>query len=258
MLLILARNALKTKQFEYQRPEFEMQRGEMEGEVEEGEDESDILMMNAPDSDADCSAPESNSTQQASGLSKEPEIDEFNAILWSSIDPTEWKLECARVSARLKLPADDNGSEWRGHLEQARAHKGAVARERGQCEDRLSSLADEMCRTLERVTAQERRVNETMGDVAGEYKTQANSLNSVTTRYQQLNESVGNKQSELVRIEERLESVSELLDQQGRSVTDNTPLIQLKEGLKAIKHEGKEMEMRAAVLSRSLFQAGLR
>ena len=253
MLLILARNALKTKHFEYKRPEFEVHRGEMEGEVEEGEDESDILMMNAPDSDTDCPAPESNSTQQA----KEPEIDEFNAILWSSIDPTEWKLECARVSAGLKLRADGS-SEWRGHLEQAKVHKGAVARERGLCEDRLSSLADEISRTLEKVKAQERRVNETMGDVAGEYKTQANSLNNVTTRYQQLNESAGNKQSELARIEERLESVSELLDQQGRSVTDSTPLIQLKEGLKAIKHEGKEMEMRAAVLSRSLFQAGLR
>lgn len=257
MLLILARNALKTKHFEYKRPEFEMQRGEMDGEVEEGEDESDVLMMNSPDSDADSPVPESYSTQQAPGQSIDPEIEECKAILWSSIDPTEWKLECARVSSVLKLP-EGQDSEWRGHLEQAKVHKAAMARGRGHCEDRLSSLADEVCSTLERVAAQERRVNETSGDMAGEYKTQANLLNSVTTRYQQLNESAGNKLSELAHIEERLESVSELLNQQGRSVTDNTPLTQLKEGLKAIKSEGKEMEMRAAVLSRALFQAGLR
>lgn len=262
VLIALAKNALKVKRFAYRRPQFEAEGGEMEGEVVEGEDESDVLMMNSPDSDTEGPISDAKGTQPgAPGAADDADRDEANTIIWSSIDPNEWKLECERVSNRLKLPADVVGSdtrEWRSHLEQTKVHREAVAKERKEGEPKLSRIADEVSKTLDRVTAQERKINETMGDIAGEYKTQANSLNNVTTRYKQLSESAGEKQAELAWIEDRLESVSEKLDKQGRSVTDNTPLIQIKEGLKAIKNEGKEIELRAAVLSHSLFQAKLR
>lgn len=261
VLVALARNALKVKRFTYRRPQFEVEGGEMEGEVVEGEDDSDVLMMNTPDSDSEGPVAEVKGMQQGGGPVEEGEHDEANAIIWSSIDPNEWKLECERVSNRLKLPADVMGSdtrEWRSHLEQTKSHRQSVSKERNENEGKLSKIADEVSKTLDRITSQERKINETMGDIAGEYKTQANTLNNVTMRYKQLSESAGDKQNELAHIEERLESVSETLDKQGRSVTDNTPLIQIKEGLKALKNEGKEIELRAAVLSHSLFQAKLR
>ena len=261
VLIALGRNALKVKRFAYRRPQFEAEGGEMEGEVVDGEEESDVLMMNAPDSDSEGPISEAKAQPGVSGAAEEADRDEANTIIWSGIDPNEWKLECERVSNRLKLPADVMGSdtrEWRSHLEQTKMHRQAVAKERAEGEPKLSKIADEVSKILDRITGQERKINETMGDIAGEYKQQANSLNNVTTRYKQLSESAGEKQAELARIEDRLESVSEKLDKQGRSVTDNTPLIQIKEGLKAIKNEGKEIELRAAVLSHSLFQAKLR
>lgn len=260
VVLALARNALKGKRFSFKRPMFEDEGGEVEGENVEGEDENDVLMQDIPDSDDEGPVSEQKQPQAGAGPSENPS-DEANTIIWSGIDPEEWKLECERVSGKLKLPADAVGSdarEWRAHLEQTKAYRTAVNRERSESEAKLSRIGDEVSKSLDRIQAQERKINETMGDITGDHKAQANTLNNVTIRYKQLSESVGEKQNELAAIGEKLEMVSERLDKQGRSVTDNTPLIQIKEGLKALKNEGKEIELRAAVLSHSLFQAKLR
>jgi len=257
ILTALAKNALKVKQFAFRRPEFESG-GEVEAESEEGEDESEVLMCNSPDSDPDTPVPEAPSVLQGPKAPAETESTPTNSIIWPSIPPNEWQLECQRVASRLQLPEDSLYSdtrEWRTHLQQANTHRRAMQRGMAESERRLSDLAEEVAGIVGKVAGQERRLNEALGDLATDYRTQADALQSATSRYKQLRERTSDQQSQFSRLEAQLQSLSVHLDRQGQSITDNSPLLQLKEGLKGLQRQGKELELTTAVLAHSLFQA---
>ena len=140
-------------------------------------------------------------------------------------------------------------------MQQANTHRRAMQRGKAECERRLSDLAEGVAGILGKVAGQERRLNEALGDLAADYRTQADALQSATSRYKQLRERTSDQQSQFSRLEAQLQSLSVHLHRQGQSITDNSPLLQLKEGLKGLQRQGKELELTTAVLAHSLFQA---
>ncbi len=49
-----------------------------------------------------------------------------------------------------------------------------------------------------------------------------------------------------------LEEVKKMMDEKGNSMTDTTPLVQIRESLQRLKDENKELDIRIGVLVRSL------
>ena len=200
-------------------------------------------------------------TKKTAKTQDEDTSDSPNAAIWSNIDPDEWKLEVERVSGRLKLQGDPtrgDNREWRSHLEQTKTFKSSIEKILPDGELRLRKIADDLSKSLERISSQEKKINQSMGEITGNYRSQANDLNSRKTLYKQLNEKVANQSTQLSEINSRLEEIQDKIDQQGRMVTDTSPLMGIKESLRVIKLEGKDMELRGAVLSHSLFQAKLK
>mmetsp|Transcript_21664 Transcript_21664/g.21416 ORF Transcript_21664/g.21416 Transcript_21664/m.21416 type:complete len:105 (+) Transcript_21664:856-1170(+) len=97
-----------------------------------------------------------------------------------------------------------------------------------------------------------------MGEIAGDYRNQANRLNDVTTRYKQVNENVAELSAHYQQLGEKIEECQQKIETQGKMVTNISPLQAIKEGLKLLKVEGKDMELRSAVLSHALFQSKLK
>jgi estrogen-related receptor beta like 1 len=218
-------------------------------EVIESEDDNDLT----PFGDIASSKPPKAADDDAS--------DNPNVPIWSNIDPDEWRLEVERVSNRLKLQGDPTGGdhrEWRSHLEQTKTFKGSIEKLLPEGELRLRKIADDLSKTLERISSQEKKINQSMGEITGNYRSQANDLNSRKTLYKQLNEKVANLSNQLSEINSRLEEIQDKIDHQGRMVTDTSPLMGIKESLRVLKLESKDMELRGAVLSHSLFQAKLK
>ena len=96
-----------------------------------------------------------------------------------------------------------------------------------------------------------------MGEITGNYRVQANALNEVQLRYKQSNENVAELSTQLQQINEKIEEIQDKIDKQGKIVTNTSPLQAIKESLKMLKNESKDMELRAAVLSHALYQAKL-
>lgn len=103
-------------------------------------------------------------------------MDSPNAPIWSSIDPADWMLEFERVSRNLRLTADmtSDAKEWRSHIEQTRQYKNNVKKILPDTEGKLRRIADTLAKSLDRISAQEKKINQTMGDIAGDYSNSAN------------------------------------------------------------------------------------
>ena len=256
ILLQLARKALQSKKFKFGKPIFPKEQ-EMQGEVIGGEDdESDDHVIEEEDFEEAVFA-----EVKAGQPQFEEENNADNAPIWSSIDPNEWLLEVERVGPKLRFAVDPTGGdsrEWRLHLEQTKQLKEKINKELPDTEAKLRRIADDLSKTLERVTAQERKINTSMGEITGNYRVQANALNEVQLRYKQSNENVAELSNQLQNIIEKIDEIQEKIDRQGKVVTNTSPLQGIKEAIKMIKVESKDMELRGAVLSHALFQAKLK
>lgn len=256
ILLTLAKRALQSKKVKFSKPIFPKEQ-EIQGEVIGGEeDELDDNIIEEDEFEEAVFA-EVKGAQQA--VEEDNEAD--NAPIWSVVDPNEWLLEVERVGPRLKFAADPTGGdsrEWRLHLEQTKQLKSNILKDLPETELKLKRIADDLSKCLERISTQERKINSSMGEITGNYRVQANALNEVQLRYKQSNENVAELSSQLQQINERIEEIQDKIDKQGKIVTNTSPLQGIKEALKALRVETKDMELRGAVLSHALFQAKLK
>ena len=256
ILLTLAKRSLQSKKVKFSKPVFPKEQ-EIQGEVIGGEDDDLEDNMIEEDDFEEAVFAEVKGGQ----LAAEEENEADNAPIWSSVDPSEWLLEVERVGPRLKFAADPTGGdsrEWRLHLEQTKQLKANILKELPETESKLKRIADDLSKCLERITAQERKINTSMGEITGNYRVQANALNEVQMRYKQSNENVAELSSQLQQINERIEEIQDKIDKQGKIVTNTSPLQGIKEALKVLKAETRDMELRGAVLSHALFQAKLK
>jgi len=258
VLLSLARKALQAKKFKFRKPVFP-EEGEMEGEVIEDDEEGEIEDEVVESEGEEAAFAEVQAAQPT--FQQEEEAAKDNAPIWPSVDAHEWQLEVERVGPRLKLASDPTGGdhrEWRSHLEQTKQFKHNIVKGMPDCESKLRRIADDLSKALERISSQEKQINHSMGEIAGDYRNQANVLNETKTKYKQVNDNVAELSNQLAQINERIEEISNSIEKQGKMVTDTSPLQNIKEGLKTLKLDNKDMELRGAVLSHALFQAKLK
>jgi len=64
-------------------------------------------------------------------------------------------------------------------------------------------------------------------------------------------------ESDLERIKQELETIKSQSDERGESMTDTSPLTRLKEAMKKIKKEIKEMDLRIGTVNHSLLHIKL-
>lgn len=258
VLLALAKKALQAKKFKFGKPVFPKET-EMEGEVIEEDEEGEIADEAIPEEEEEAVFAEAATGQNVNQA--EEENFKANAPVWSSIDANEWLLEVERVAPRLKLPTDPTGGdtrEWRAHLEQTRSFKLSIEKDLPEAEGKLRRIADDLSKAIERIGSQEKKINQSMGEIASDYRSQANGLNMVTTRYKQVNENVAELSQHYQQLGDKIEEIQQKIEAQGKMVTNTSPLVGIKEALKSLKSEGKDMELRSAVLSHALFQSKLK
>ena len=255
IILALARRALQVKKIRFGKPIFPKEQ-EIQGE-NIGGDEEDLEDNMIEEEDFE----EAVFAEVKAGQPQfEEENNADNAPIWSSIDPNEWLLEVERVGPRLRFAADPTGGdsrEWRLHLEQTKQLKANILKELPETEAKLRRIADDLSKCLDRISAQEKKINSSMGEITGNYRVQANALNEIQLRYKQSNENVADLSNQLQQINEKIEEIQDKIDKQGKIVTNTSPLQGIKEALKMLRNEGKDMELRGAVLSHALFQAKL-
>ncbi|KAJ8931861.1 hypothetical protein NQ314_015191 [Rhamnusium bicolor] len=178
--------------------------------------------------------------------------------LKSDIDEESWKLEVERVLPQLKVTIKNDSRDWRSHLEQMKLHKGNIEDCLGTTKTQLEKLHKEISITLEKVGNREKYFNRELENTLEDYRNLQDQLSKVKDNYKNISSGVAERNRELYKLSDKLESVKQQMEERGSSMTDGTPLVNIKKSVAKIKAEIIDMDVRIGVLECILLQTKIR
>ncbi|KAF7990383.1 hypothetical protein HCN44_000188 [Aphidius gifuensis] len=244
----LADQAIKASNFKWQKPEITVNDSNEESEIEDDDAElvlekvEEEMMANYDNDDDDNIIHIDDIIKNHSDFVDN--IQKADNILESQTDAEEWKIELERVIPQLKVTIKTDSRDWRAHIEQMKQHQGNISKDFDNTKNQLEKLHNDIDITLEKIHAREIYLNKQLEPSLIEYR---NVSGGVTERTRTLN-----------KLTEELEQIKKEMDERGSSMTDGTPLINIKKNITKIKSEISDMSVRIGVLEYSLMCARIR
>ncbi|XP_050502423.1 intraflagellar transport protein 57 homolog [Diabrotica virgifera virgifera] len=178
--------------------------------------------------------------------------------LKSNVDEETWKLEVERVLPMLKVTVKNDSRDWRSHLEQMKQHQSTIDNTFGTAKGQLEKLHKEITSTLDKVNNREKYFNRELESVLEEYRSLQDQLSKLKDAYKNVSTGVAERNRELHKLTEKLETVKQQMEERGSSMTDGTPLVNIKKSVAKVKSEIIDMDVRIGVLECVLLQTKLR
>ncbi|EFA02064.2 Intraflagellar transport protein 57 homolog-like Protein [Tribolium castaneum] len=185
---------------------------------------------------------------------KEPQMAEIKM----NVNEEAWKLELERVLPHLKITVKNENRDWRSHLEQMKQYKVSVDSSLGVVKTQLEKLHKEISQTLDKIASREKFLNRELENNLDEYRMLQDQLSKIRDAYKGISEGVAERNRELFRLTDRLETVKQQMEERGSSMTDGTPLVNIKKQLGKVKSEIVEMDVRIGILECILLQSKIR
>lgn len=230
-----------------------------EEEEEAADDQGDDADNLEIDDDIQEEEPESNPFDD---LQPSSDAVESSAVVESSIDPAEWKLELERVGPQLAVTSRVMGAsgdkEWRAHLETTKAHQAEMQETLPESSEKISKLGVELEGTLEKIQTRERVINSQFEHIGKEFAVCKDELKATRAKYDASTKTVTRQQNILQTISDELDEVKSMMDNTSDTMNDASPVVLIKEALARIKKEIRQMELRIGVSEHSLTHARLK
>ncbi|XP_074038056.1 intraflagellar transport 57 [Leptinotarsa decemlineata] len=171
-----------------------------------------------------------------------------------NIDEEAWKLEVERVLPQLKVTIKNDNRDWRSHLEQMKIYKSSIDECLGPTKSQLERLHKEISGTLDKIGNREKYFNRELEGVLEQYRSLQDQLSKLKDSYKNVSSGVAERNRELYKLTDRLETVKQQMEERGSSMTDGTPLVNIKKAVAKVKAEITEMDVRIGVLECVLLQ----
>lgn len=176
----------------------------------------------------------------------------------SDINDESWQLEVERVLPLLKVTINNENRDWRSHLEQMKTYKVFIDESFGTTKNQLERLHKDIYITLEKISNREKYLNRELADILEEYRMSKDQLSTLKENYENVSTGVASRNRELNKLSEKLEKVKQQMEQRGSSMTDGTPLVNIKKNIIKIKADITDMDIRIGVLNCVLMQTKLK
>lgn len=222
---------------------------EMEDEMEEDMEDDDDGLFTAEEYFAG-----------PKGEDRSPEDLEMQKVLESKVDPREWMLELERVGPRLKFRADPNSNskEWRTHIEQSAKHEEKISSIFPTTKTSLGTIGKELRAAVERISSKERSINKDFDHLGSDFRDRQKKLDEIQENYNELSQSVSQLTAELAEKTESVDIIKTQMSERNNSMTDNSPLRNIADGLANLKKEVSGMELRIGVVSQTLLASQIK
>lgn len=179
-------------------------------------------------------------------------------VLESNVNEEEWRLEVERVLPLLRVTLKTDTRDWRSHLDQMRTHKQKIEDTLRTVRSQLEKLSTDMGTGLDKIATREKMLNSQLAGQLTKFRTAQDELRHVTERYQELSVGVQERQKQLSKVSDELAGVKQEMEQRGSSMTDGSPLINIKKAISTLKSELKSINIQIGVADHTLLQARLR
>lgn len=173
-------------------------------------------------------------------------------------DEENWNLEVERVVPRLKITIRNDNRDWRSHLEQMKQYRNSIDQSMPLAKTQLQRLYKEISSALDKVGNREKYLNRELDTILDDYRQQLDKLSKVKEDYKRISGGVAERNRQLAKLNDRLDTIKQQMEERGSSMTDGTPLVNIKKAVAKIKQEIIEMDVRIGVLDCILLQSRIR
>lgn len=176
----------------------------------------------------------------------------------SDINEESWLVEVERVLPQLVVTINNENRDWRSHLDQMKNYKNLIDETFVNTRTQLEKMHKEIYITLEKIGAREKYLNRELVDILEEYRILKDQLSTLKENYENVSTGVASRNRELNKLSEKLEKVKVQMEERGSSMTDGTPLVNIKKNIIRVKADIADMDIRIGVLNCVLMQTKLR
>lgn len=173
------------------------------------------------------------------------------------IDSLELKAEAERVAPRLQIRIPAEKSDWRTHFSQMTTHHKSITDLMVQLTPILTKVGGDVTQAITLIENREKMLNTRFEQKIVDYSTRAKLLESIEKKHRDRVQSVNTLKSELENVIDKLSKTKESLDEKRKEASDNSPLMSIKTASTKLREEIKQLELRSAILQRSLTQSWL-
>ncbi|KAK6636244.1 hypothetical protein RUM43_009902 [Polyplax serrata] len=261
----LANQAMKFNNVKWLHPEPVKEVSEAEEEVE---DEAELILEKVEEEMATFFSDDEDDDETTINLDDLKNIQMFRnfqemhqkpeEILETNVSSEEWLVELERVLPQLKITIKTDSRDWRSHLEQMQKYSSGIEENLSVAKIQLDKLSDDISNTMERISTREKHLNNHLEPLLIEYKTKQEELNKLTDEYKKISERMTEGSKNLSKITEELEQVKKELEERGSSMTDGTPLINIKKAISKIKTEIIDLDVKIGVFENEILQEKLK
>jgi estrogen-related receptor beta like 1 len=181
-------------------------------------------------------------------------VDYGNDAQTKVIDSLELKAEAERVAPRLQIRIPAEKSDWRNHFLQMNQHQKTITDIMKELSPILTKVGTDVTKAIDSIENREKMLNDKFQDSVIKYSERAKQLEIVEKKHQERSERVNSLQAELNSVSDKLKSTKQNLDEKQKEVSDNSPLMNIKTASTKLREEIKQLELRSAILQRSLTQ----
>lgn len=265
----LAAFVLEKKNFTFKAPVYlpesyadEVEDDEMDAGIEQAQDEFQLpdYADDENEEEAYMAAEGLAPPPSARGAGKAVELEAAagKEILHSQVDPLQWKLEMERVAPKLRILLNADSKDWRANLEEVHTNSKTISSAWPESRVVLEKLRGELNGSLEKLTTREHYLNEQFDRLMDGYRAQRKQLSEIQSTHNSRTEAVSDRNNELHRIGEQLSEMKTMMDERGTNISDATPVVRIKGGIKKLSEELHDMEVRIGVVSHTLLQLSLK
>ncbi|XP_022171688.1 intraflagellar transport protein 57 homolog isoform X1 [Myzus persicae] len=255
----LADLALKKNNFPYKKPIFPVEKEEIE---ELPENNAELLLEHVEEemvwTDSDSDEENMLNINDLTALNKNKRQTSYKTnenLKTTSANKEEWNLELEQVLPSLRVTIKLDYKDWRTSLKQMKEHKFMMNASIEKVKPLLTNLCSTLGETMEKVYSREQYLNSSLDNLLIEYRNSQDELARVIEHYKLLSNGIVERQDALLKITEQLDIVKQEMDERGSSMTDGTPLINIKKAIATIRSDIMEMDVRIGVLQHGYFMS---
>lgn len=256
----LADEALKAQNFQWKKVEIPPDEPGSEPEIEEDDAElilekvEEEMMAEYDEEDEDVLHVDDITKLYArNNESQKPED-----ILESKTNREEWQLELERVLPQLKVTIKTDSRDWRSHVNQMKQLRENITTSFIGAKGQLDKLHNDISGTLDKIKTRESYLNRQLEPVLQEYQALQEELTKIQENYRDVSGGVTERTRTFNKLTEELDQVKREMEERGSSMTDGTPLINIKKSIGRMRGEISEMNVRIGLLEYSLMCARIR
>lgn len=169
-----------------------------------------------------------------------------------TVDSDGWRMELERVLPTLRVIIKADSRDWRAHLEQMKTLRKNISESSEETESQLSKLRSDISHTLEKIESREKHLNNDLHHAIQAYRQASMNLQRLTVELRENDKEKVRLDTQIFRITNELENVKTQMEQRGTSMTDGSPLINIKKANHKIKEEITDMDIKIALMQHTM------